>query len=216
VIIDTSTILDRFESQLQLLCGWDTEDESRGRQFAMGPLMTEADLQRIEGENGVTLPGEHREFLKRFGDGDVGPGNEFVPLSRALTANGRLAFALAGPFLGDCSPGARRLSEAERWEALGPVIKEWEAIPKDHGTLRICEYGCGISAVLILNGSYCGKIWILSGDAAYFGPFGGGEPLHNEEVDDSQLTDHPKEYTFLEWYGHWLDSQVGGANLAHD
>jgi SMI1 / KNR4 family (SUKH-1) len=209
------TILDYFEAKLKLHCGWDMEDESHGHKFATGPLVTEADLQRIEAENSIRLPHEYREFLKRFGDGDVGPGNLFIPLSRGLSINAKQSFPLSQLLLGECSPELARLPPEKRWEVLGPLVSQWETIPKDFGTLRICEYGCNISAVLILNGPYSGKIWILCIDTAYFGPFGGSECLHNEFANWT-ATHTPKEYSFLEWYLHWLESKVEDLDYEQD
>lgn len=209
--MNSSFVLDRFEAKLKLVCGWDADDAEPGLRFETGPELTEAALLSIEHEYGIRLPNEYRDFLKRFGDGDIGPGNEFVPLSKGVSANARRPFPLESPFQGNLPPEANKLSETDRWEAYGLWLKEWQSIPKDHGALRICEYGCNIVAVLILNGSYSGKVWTYSGDSAYFGPFGALlDGLHNQSA-DLNISSNPKDFTFFEWYAHWLDSEVGEA-----
>jgi hypothetical protein len=60
------------------------------------------------------------------------------------------------------------------------MLKQWEPIPKEDRVLAISDYGCAIYGVLILNGPYCGKVWIQRGDTASYGPFGGAESPHNE------------------------------------
>ena len=70
-------------------------------------------------------------------------------------------------------------------------------------------YGCAIDGVLVLNGPFCGRVWFVTGDAAYYGPFGGAELLHDEEAGDSwEPTETPKDYSFFEWYESWLDGQL--------
>lgn len=52
-------------------------------------------------------------------------------------------------------------------------------------------------------------MWIQSGDTAYYGPFGGSEPLHDETwPPEWKATDHPREYAFLEWYESWLNARL--------
>ena len=59
-----------------------------------------------------------------------------------------------------------------------------EQIPLGHGVLTLSDYGCAMYGVLVLNGLSCGRVWMISGDAAYDGPFGGCEPLHAEGAGD--------------------------------
>ena len=80
--------------------------------------------------------------------------------------------------------------------------------------MSICDYGCALYGKLILTGPYRGRVWNLSGDAAYYGPFGGAEGLHDEFAPcEDEPTDDPRDYTFLEWYESWLDGQLKFAGL---
>jgi hypothetical protein len=178
--------------------------------FITGPPLSEEQVGRIECEYGLVLPQEYRAFLLRFGDIGTGPGNAFSRLNEALTPNSREPFPLAGPFLGCASPRHHRLPVSQRTEDYGRLLREWERIPLDHGVLKLSGYGCAIYGVLILNGTFRGKVWIISGDAAYYGPFGGAEALHDEEAGSGEWepTEAPKDYPFLEWYESWVDGQI--------
>lgn len=46
----------------------------------------------------------------------------------------------------------------------------WNSISKDTGILKICSYGEGIEAQLVLNGVFCGNVWIQHEDSLYYGP----------------------------------------------
>lgn len=175
---------------------------------ATAPPLSDADVRHIEIEHQVSFPTEYREFLLRFGNGVTGP-NHFKRVESGLSAASHLPFPLTEPFLGRESPDHNRLPEHEQWAEYGRLLKEFDAIPADNGVLTICEYGCGILGRLILNGPRAGNVWMLAGDAAYYGPFGGAETLHDATVHQTWVpTDAPKEYTFGAWYESWLDGEL--------
>lgn len=204
-------VLDRFAAKLEALrqayCRAPEEfDEGEG--FVTGPPLPEEQARRVEQEHQLVLPPEYRTFLRQFGDTATGPGKRFFRLAAGLTPDSGAPFPLAGPFLGCESPAHRRLPEAERWDDSRRLSREWEQIPLGHGVLKLSDYGCAISGVLVLSGPLCGRVWVVSGDAAYYGPFGGSEPLHDEEAGGWEPTETPKEYPFFEWYESWLDGQL--------
>jgi hypothetical protein len=178
--------------------------------FITGPPSSEEQIRQVEREYGLVLPQEYRAFLLHFGDTGTGPGNAFSRLNEALTPNSREPFPLAGPFLGCASPRHHRLPQSERSEDYGRLLRDWERIPLDHGVLKLSDYGCAIYVVLILNGTFRGKVWMISGDAAYYGPFGGAEALHDEGAGEGEWepTEAPKDYPFLEWFESWVDGQL--------
>jgi SMI1 / KNR4 family (SUKH-1) len=210
---DPQVTLDRFATKLgSLRQAYERNPKSFdvAGGFLTGPPMFEEQVRQVEGEYGLALPPEYRAFLRRFGDTRTGPGNSFSCLKEGLTPNSGKPFPLDRPFLGCESPSHQRLPKDEQWEEYGRLLKEWEKIPLDHGVVNICGYGCAIYGVLIINGPFCGKVWIVSGDAAYYGPFGGAEALHDEEAgaDGWEPTETPKDYSFFEWYESWLDGQL--------
>jgi hypothetical protein len=185
-----------------------------GHDFVFGPPMEEAELRTIERKYELELPPEYRGFLARFGDTSVGPGNLFRRLNNGLTAKSKNRFPLAEPFLGTLSPTHQRIAQEGQWEDYGRLLDLWKPIPKEDGVLAISDYGCAIDGVLILNGPYRDKVCIQSGDAAYYGPLGGSEPLHDESwPPDWKATVDPREYSFLEWYESWLNVRLKMAGL---
>lgn len=212
-------VLDRIEANLSALRVWAEEGKplpfvDEGHDFAVGEPMAEAELLAIERQYQVSLPAEYRAFLGRFGDTTVGPGNRFRRVREGLTAGSKEPFTLAKPFLGTCSPSHQRLSNERQWEAFKGLLEEWERIPKGNGVLWISDYGCAMYGVLVLNGPYRGQVWFLTGDAAYYGPFGGSESLHDESAAaDWTPTEEPREYSFFEWYEGWLNVRLKMAGL---
>ncbi len=212
------TVLKRLHAKLVALREWflDAAPASYGiaHGFVLAKPLDKSDLRRIEEAAGVSFPSEYRSFLLRFGDGNVGPG-WFYRLAKGLTPASKQPFPLTKPFLGRCAPTYQRLSEKLQREEFGRLSNEWDIIPKHDGVLSICDYGCSMYGALILNGPFKGRVWMLSGDVAYYGPFGGSEGLHDEYAPcEWEPTDTPKDYSFFEWYESWLDGQLKIADLA--
>lgn len=170
--------------------------------------MPEASIAAFEREHGINFPNQYRSFLATFGNTNVGPSLHFNNHEEAITPDSRLPFPLKSPFLGACSIAHQAIPQSQQWDDLKRLMTEWDSIPKTQGVLNIADYGCALYCVLILNGPYSGHVWVLSGDAAYYGPFGGSEALHDELSTAWTPTDTPEDYTFFEWYEHWLDSAL--------
>jgi hypothetical protein len=209
---DPQAILDRLATKLSIL----REAYERNPRFfdVVGGFITglplpEEQVQQVEREYRLVLPQEYRAFLLRFGDTGTGPGNAFFRLRERLTLDSGEPFPLARPCLGCESPAHQRLPKAQQGKDALRLSHEWDQIPLDHGVLKLCDYGCAMYGVLILNGPFCGRVWFISGDAAYYGPFGGAEALHDEGAGDCwQPTETPKDYSFFEWYESWLDGKL--------
>jgi hypothetical protein len=171
--------------------------------------ISEEDITAIEAELGARLPAEYREFLLFVGDINVGPGNRFYRLKESLRENSHCEFPLKEPRLGQMSVEVQQKSSDQRWELFDTQLKEWSFVPKDHGVLERCDYGCDIKAVLIIRGFYEGKIWLQNGDVAYYGPFGAAEELHDlSGAIESELSNSPKDFSFMEWYEHWINCRL--------
>jgi hypothetical protein len=211
-------MLDRIDASLACLRTWAQGGKplpfiDEGHDFVVDPPMNEAELQSIEHEYEVSLPPEYRAFLSRFGDTTVGPGH-FRRVREGLSKRSKNRFPLAKPLLGTLSPGYQRPSKEMPSEDFGQLLEYWELISKEDGVLTISDYGCSIYGVLILDGPFCGQVWIHHGDNAYYGPFGGSEPLHDETWPAVwEATEHPREYFFLEWYESWLNGRLKMAGL---
>ena len=210
VMNEPQAVLDRFAVELRILRqasrrGTEVFDERDG--LVIGPPLSERQIRLVEREHRLVLPPEYRAFRLRFGDTTTGP-RTFFRLEAGLTPDSGKCFPLDRPFLGCESPGHRRLVEGERREDFVRLSREWDLISLGHGVLNLCDYGCAMSGVLVLNGPFCGRVWFVSGDAAYYGPFGGCEPLHDEWAGDPEPTEVPRDYSFFEWYESWFDGQL--------
>jgi hypothetical protein len=215
--VTSVNVLDRFDEKLRALREWFAAENPSSYGIAHGFVaadpMSEAEVRQVEAEFAVELPPEYRAFLLRFGDGEVGPG-WFHRVGKGLTPASARPFPLSEPFLGCCSPAHGRLSEEAKGAEYHVLAPAWDAIPKGDGVLQITDYGCAIYGALVLNGRYRGKVWLLSGDAAYYGPFGGAESLHDQTDAGGGPTWSPRDYPFFEWYESWLDGQLKEAGLA--
>ncbi len=213
-----NAVLDRIDASLARLRTWAEEGKplpfiDEGLDFVVGPPMCEAELQTIEREFVVRLPAEYRAFLARFGDTSVGPSH-FRRAREGLTDRSKNQFPLGNPLLGTLSPEHQQLPQGRHWDDYGRLLKAWEPTSKEDGVLAISDYGCAIQGVLILNGPFSGQVWIQHGDTAYYGPFGGSESLHDESwLPEWQATEHPREYSFFEWYESWLNVRLKMAGL---
>jgi hypothetical protein len=175
--------------------------------------MEETILQGIEQEFEVSLPEEYRSFLLKFGDGRVGPGT-MRTVREGLSCASKRTFPLSSPVLGSGAFSYQELSSEQQQGELEALFRAWDAIPKEDGVARLCDYGGGIYGVLVLNGPYRGRVWMLQADTGYYGPFGGSEPLHDESVTISwNPSDHPRDYSFLEWYESWLNGKLKMAGI---
>lgn len=212
------TVLDRIGENLESLRTLLREGAMRApavdhHNYVVCEPVKEAALKSIEQEFEVSLPAEYRAFLAKFGDTRVGPGT-MRTVREGLTAASKRPFPLSGPVLGSSAYSYEAMSSDERKGEIKSLFHAWEAIPKQDGVLGICDYGDGIAAVLVLNGPFCGRVWVLQTESAYYGPFGGSEPLHDESVTISWTpNDHPRDYSFFEWYESWLNGKLKMAGI---
>lgn len=184
-----------------------TCDLETGEVITVHRPLEEDQIQELESAYKVSFPIEYRAFLKRVGDISIGPGLKFNRPSEGLSENSHRPFPLKKPLLGRCSPDHHELPKDQQWDDYGRLVKHWDAIAHDFGVQSIADYGCAMYALLILNGHLAGRVWMLSGDAAYYGPFGGSEMLHDGASVEWEPTFEPTDYSFLEWYLHWLNSK---------
>jgi SMI1 / KNR4 family (SUKH-1) len=166
--------------------------------FYLNPPLAEADLLALEDRHGFRLPQEYRRFLLDVGDGGYGPG-------AGLEAFGR--------FLGKHGPAESPARLARRFPLDESLFLTPDAVRRpdwaetqtrfQHGTLPLAHYGCGICAVLIVNGARAGEVWI--------------EDLANDygvvEARDHWMVKNlyascPDRVTFAAWYELWLDAQL--------
>ena len=177
--------------------------------YNLEPTLTEAELRSAAKYYSISFPQDYRTFLKRVGNGSAGPGMGLEPL---LPRKGKGPKSPSKPF-----PLQRpHQRNSEMWNLdEGDWSDETKQYAKKHeetnatldcqaGTFELVNYGCGISAKLVLNGRFRGQVWVLDPNNGEYVPFGEFANLH---YPDQQLKkkDQQKPFTFTEWYEHWLD-----------
>lgn len=100
---------------------------------------------------------------------------------------------------------AEPLRNAER----GPT---WEALDPAHGTLLLADYGCGMTARLVLNGPFRCQVWLYDPNASWFVPFNETATLHYfSDVMTVAEVDAGATFTFAFWYEHWINHALEAA-----
>lgn len=172
---------------------------ARKHRFELSPPLPLEAVERWEHEFGLTLPLEYRRFLTEVGGHGAGPfyGLESLLLQLDATAEKRHLlrawYHAPCPLREDMSLGG---ADKEAWlRAIGGP--EWEARfnadewSPSHGTLSLCQVGCGEEIVLILNGPLRGRLCQLC------------------EVWQSPVLHRAPD--FLSWYAQWLEELLAGA-----
>ncbi len=183
--------------------------------------VSDSELEQLEGELGVRLPADYRQFLQVIGYG-AGPYYGLLGPKQILEA--RIEESSEWPDLktapGRPFPFTREQAE-ECWRIMGErrcgrlFGRTW---PVD-GCIPICFEGCSFYTLIVTAGDLAGNIWSSSRD-----PFGEDDddfsfaynlaprPPGNIHLPGSvvlgwepALSPAP---TFLEWYGAWLDQSL--------
>ena len=157
-------------------------------------------LRALNRDSGSGLPLDYRCFLMQLGDGGAGPYYGLQTLEDSLYID--LDRKTAGDLLDPSTPFPHNAP----WRMLykGDVYDQaaYQAFEKDYfspkwatGLLRVCNYGCGASMNLVVNGPGYGQIWMDSR-----GNDDGIYPVLHPESN--------RPMTFLEWYRVWLDEST--------
>jgi len=168
--------------------------------YALGETLSPSVLDEFQSHHQIRLPEDYRAFLLEVGNGGAGPYYGLQTLQDSLYAdldykregellNPSLPFPLSEPwnmaFTGD--------SEDEA--AYGAFEQTYFADNWTHGLLRICNFGCGVSLNLVVNGSEHGNIWVddRGNDGGLY-----PDPYFEQEG----------RTQFLDWYELWLDRSL--------
>lgn len=175
---------------------------SHKHKYQLNPTLSEAKVQLFENTHNITLPTEYVSFLTKIGNGGAGPFYGLEPLENVLFDD--LDYKRPNSLLNPSKPFPHTLpwnlefvatvneeDDEEEYE------RQYYEFSKDlmNGVLAICNYGCGISLNLVVNGKEYGYIW--TDDR---GNDGGIYPSHE--------LDNKDKITFLNWYELWLDNSL--------
>jgi hypothetical protein len=110
-----------------------------------------------------------------------------------------------------------RSGEGQAWPSLAfpcqSLDDEWDEERDDNsaGNWILAEYGCAMSARLVLNGPLRGQVWFDAANGALI-PFSAIANIHYADEDEVLPEDRDVTFSFMRWYEHWLDHalrQVG-------
>ena len=188
---------------------------SGSHRWQLDPPLSTAELEEVERQLRVELPGEYRSFLCAVGSGGAGPAYGLFPVRRV---EGRWRWEGDGADLSDLDtldqpfphtaafnpadglpapPDESDYDSVEAFNAAEDAYWEMhdEAVSRpEHsvGLLYLCHLGCALREVLVVSGPARGQMW--ADDVA---DDGGVRPL----VDDAGTP-----LGFARWYRQWLDA----------
>lgn len=174
--------------------------ETVGTAADFGRPMDEEGVAEIEVRVGIKLPEDYRRFVTEVGNGGFGPGLGLVPLGEesfvdpripqsrmnALNPRGRCEYQLDWNYL----PLKQAMENGS--PDTDELMEYYFSVARIDGAIRVADLGCGAIALLALNGTERGKIWL-----DYRGTFGGITPATRSDRDLAHLE-------FLDWYDAWL------------
>ncbi|PVD51273.1 SMI1/KNR4 family protein [Terrimonas sp.] len=175
--------------------------------YHLNPPISSEKIEKFELRNKISLPNDYKEFLINVGNGGAGPFYGLEPLENALfedldykdpmsLLDPSNLFLHTEPWNLNFKP---TLDEKENIEEYELQLQEFEEIYFDskqlNGVIAICNYGCGISLNLVVNGKEYGNIWT-------------NDRVNNNGIHPSYELGNKGKITFLNWYELWLNNSL--------
>ena len=165
--------------------------------YRLNERLSEGEINTFQEKHLLVLPEEYRLFLNRVGNGGAGPYYGLETLEDSLYAD--LDYKRPGEFVNPSEPFPFKQAWNMKFEggvdcetAYKNYEKEYFSEKWETGILRICNYGCGASLNLVVNGQGKGNIWV------------------DDRANDGGI--YPDTYfgqtgktNFLDWYLLWLE-----------
>lgn len=193
--------IELIQSKLQQLKSLDVKRKlfgSDSHNYLLNPVKSESEIVEFEGRYGISLPGDYRLFLLTLGDGGAGPYYGLQKLEDSLFIDldykrkGEL-LDLSKPFELTSAWNMEFDGDPENEEQYNQFQGEYFSDKWANGLLRICNFGCGVSMNLVVNGCEYGNIWVDDR-----GSDGGIFPdLYFQQTSRT---------SFIDWYLLWLDT----------
>ncbi len=171
-----------------------------GGDIGLGRRRSADEIEAVGASIGTTLPADYVRFLSEIGDGGVGPGRTFHSLEESCPSHvhPEQAFNVQEPIV-DQSDGnfPPEIAVVER------VSDHWQG----EGVIELSDYGCSMTAILIVNGDRSGEMWFHEPSVVALTPWCYCSVLHGriDDIDGGAPGFRPaKPYSFLDWYEEWL------------
>jgi SMI1 / KNR4 family (SUKH-1) len=202
--------LNNIKDKLELLRQLDTNLKVFGSEkhgYILNPTVPPDTITQFEAKHKVNLPSEYVAFLTTIGNGGTGPFYGLEPFENCIFDD--LDFKREDGLLNPSKPFLHTdawniefeptVSEDENEKEYDRQYEEFTELYFDseqtNGVIAVCNYGCGITLNLVVNGQEYGNIW--TDDR---GNDGGIYPT-------IQLGEKAK-INFLDWYELWLDKSI--------
>jgi hypothetical protein len=209
--------LNRIREKLKILRNLDTGLEVFGaekHQYKLRKKLTAPQIAAFEAKNQVQLPLEYVAFLTRLGNGGAGPFYGIETLHKSLyqdldspSKKSVNIPAKSFPHVTDWNPVEEMVALDKQLRAINdgtredPVKALWaqraalvSGEEHNYGVLSVCNYGYGLTILLVVNGAEKGNLW-----TDYRAYDEGICPNRGKSFDDST------RISFLDWYEKWLD-----------
>jgi hypothetical protein len=193
---------------------------ANGHEYKLRPCLHEGKIVELEGRYSLRLPDDYRRFLMHVGNGGAGPYYGILGLDELYETREDYWNDLSKPFpyrhQWEGPPDLlKAIKEAEVDESgdedrRGELIDEyWRQASRD-GSIDICEYGCNLRFLLIVNGPEFGRIWFdATADLTGYIPVAINRAAPVEQYGKWCITDKDTQEEnragFAEWYHCWLD-----------
>jgi hypothetical protein len=168
--------------------------------YRSNKVITESELNHFESKYGINLPAGFKSFLLKVGNGGAGPYYGLETIEDSLYVD--LDYKRENEFLDPSVPfpintqwNMKFTGDHENEEEYKVFEEKYFDSKWETGLLRICNYGCGVSLNLIVNGQEYGNIWVDDR-----GSDGGIYP--------DPYFDQNGRTNFLDWYLLWLEKSL--------
>lgn len=168
--------------------------------YQINEPLNEKDIKEFEDEYLITLPDEYRCFLLEVGDGGAGPYYGLQTLNDSLFED--LDYKRPGEYVNPSIQFPHLAAWNMEFEGDYEDDVAYQEFEEEYfsdkwitGVLRLCNYGCGISMNLVVNGDEKGNIWVDDR-----GNDGGIYP--------DPYFEQTERTSFLNWYNLWLDASL--------
>lgn len=202
--------LQRIIAKLEKLGAKDIDNcifGARQHQYRPNPTISREKIEIFEARHNITLPKEYADFLTNVGNGGVGPFYGLEPLKNVLfddldykrpesTLDPSKPFLLREAWNPKFKPTVSiEENEEEYYNQLSTFEQEYFSNEHMNGTIAICNFGCGVSLHLVVNGEEYGNIWTNNRSSDY-------------GIHPSCELGNTEKIGFLDWYELWLDSSL--------
>jgi hypothetical protein len=124
--------------------------------YVFRPTLAEVEIRGFETRHGIELPDGYRRFLQEIGNGGEGPGIDGLAPLGAVPSELPPSWEREWRDL----PNIRKpfpLTDAWVWE--GEDHDDERLASSRHGTLALCNSGCGMYWLLVVTGAERGQVW---------------------------------------------------------